>query len=66
MDEILDKLLPRIPHSRMLPGDLAVLEGDGGMDAVTICIGHKLIGWHEGSETMANIIPLEIKAAWRA
>ncbi|MEV4934612.1 DUF6950 family protein [Sphingobium sp. LSP13-1-1.1] len=62
----LDKFLPRIPHARMLPGDIAVLEGDGGMDAVTICIGHKLIGWHEGSDEMVNLIPLEIKAAWRA
>lgn len=65
MEQIFDSLLPRIPHARMLPGDIAILEGDNGMDAAVICVGHKVIGWHENSETMVNLIPLEIKAAWR-
>ena len=60
-----DAILPRIPYSRMLTGDIAVLEGDGGMDAAVICVGHKVIGWNEGSEQLVNLIPLEIKAAWR-
>jgi len=66
MERIFDSLLPRIPHSRMLPGDIALLDGDNGMDAAVICVGHKVIGWHEGSDQMVNMIPLEIKAAWRA
>ncbi|QPI73938.1 DUF6950 family protein [Sphingobium sp. Cam5-1] len=66
MEAIFDALLPRIPHARMLPGDIALLEGDNGLDAAVICVGHKVIGWHEGSDQMVNMIPLEIKAAWRA
>ncbi|WP_030538629.1 hypothetical protein [Sphingobium sp. DC-2] len=65
MEAIFDGLLPRIPYARMLPGDIALLEGDNGMDAAVICVGHKVIGWHEGSDQMVNMVPLEIKAAWR-
>ncbi len=63
---VLDSFLTRIPHARMLPGDVAVLEGENGMDAGVICVGFKVIGFHEGSEVMVNLIPLEVKAAWRA
>lgn len=61
-----DAILPRIPYSRMLPGDIAVLEGTDGLDAAVICVGHKVIGWHEESEGMVNLVPLDVKAAWRA
>lgn len=64
-EAIFDGLLPRIPHSRMLPGDIAILEGDHGFDATVICVGHKFAGWHEDSDVMVNIVPLQIKAAWR-
>lgn len=60
-----DAILPRIPHARMMLGDVAVLEGEGGMDAAVICLGHKVMGWHEESDKMVNLVPLEIKAAWR-
>ncbi|WP_311267445.1 DUF6950 family protein [Sphingobium sp. WCS2017Hpa-17] len=60
-----DAILPRIPHARMLLGDIAVLDGDGGMDAAVICVGHKVFGWHEDSDVPVNLVPLQIKAAWR-
>lgn len=66
MVAVLDRILPRIPYALMAPGDLAVLEGDHEMDAVVICVGHKVIGWHEDADEMVNLIPREIKAAWRA
>lgn len=63
---ILDGMnLERIPYSRMLPGDVAVMEGEGGMDAVVICLGFKVCGWIEGTEEMVNITPIDIKQAWR-
>jgi hypothetical protein len=65
MIAILDAILPRIPYSRMLLGDIAVLEGTDGLDAGVICVGHKVIGWHQDSDVMVNLVPLEIKAAWR-
>lgn len=66
MVAILDSFLPQIPYARMLPGDLAVLEGEDDMDAVVICVGHKVMGWHQDADTLVNIIPNQIKAAWRA
>lgn len=63
---VLDKMLPRIAPARMLIGDIAVLEGEDGMDALVICVGHKVAGWHQDADEMVNLIPQEIKAAWRA
>lgn len=60
-----DAILPRIPYSRMLPGDIAVIEGDG-MDCAVICLGHKVFGWHQHAEHPVNMQILEIKASWRA
>lgn len=60
-----DAILPRIPHARMMLGDIAVLGGDEDMDAAVICVGHKVFGWHEDSEVPENLVPLQIKAAWR-
>jgi len=60
-----DAILPRIPFARMLPGDIAVLEGDGDMDCGVICVGHKVVGWHQNSDDLVNLVPLEVKAAWR-
>lgn len=62
---VLDSFLPRIPYARMLPGDVAILEGTDGMEAATICLGHKLWGWHQHSEEPVNMVFSEIAAAWR-
>lgn len=60
-----DAILPRIPHARMMLGDIAVLDGDGEMDAAVICVGHKVAGWHVESDRLENLVPLQVKAAWR-
>lgn len=63
---VLDTFLPRIPHARMWPGDIAVIEGTDGMDCGVLCLGHKVFGWHEDAEEPVNMELLHIKAAWRA
>ncbi|PNU02524.1 DUF6950 family protein [Novosphingobium guangzhouense] len=63
---VLDTFLPRIPYARMLPGDIAILDGTDSLECGMICVGHKLIGWAEGSDEMINFVPFDIKAAWRA
>lgn len=66
MVALFDSLLPRIPYSRMLDGDIAVMAGTDGLEAGVIRAGHKVIGWHEDRDEMVNLIPLDIIAAWRA
>lgn len=69
--ELLDRHFERIPHSRMLIGDLALLPHDPEEDvveAIAIFDGlAKLIGWHGAQpERMANISRANgnIIAAW--
>lgn len=68
LEKLLDSLLPRIVPAAMLPGDVALMEGDGELDAVTICLGHKLYGWHEDNDLREPvvIVPQAFKAAYRA
>lgn len=43
---MLDSLLERIPPAMMLPGDLAVVDGDEGFESVLVYLGpRKLMGW---------------------
>lgn len=68
MADIFDGLgLERITPAAMMVGDLAVLPGDGGFDAIVICAGNKMIGWHEGSDTLTAIgdTVQHIIGAWR-
>ncbi|AHE55542.1 DUF6950 family protein [Sphingomonas sanxanigenens] len=64
IEALLDSLLERIPPASMLLGDLALMEGDG-MDALTICVGAKVWGWHQDSDRPAAMTPLALKGAWR-
>lgn len=63
----LDSFLPRIAPASMLIGDVAAVAGTEGLDAVVICAGQKVYGWHESSETPVFIVPHPgaITAAWR-
>jgi hypothetical protein len=68
--DLLDATFPgcRIPPAAMLVGDLAVLPGADGIDAVVICGGTKMLGWHEaGGNTLAviDVSRGDIAAAWR-
>lgn len=67
IEQLLDSLLPKIPAARALPGDFILLEGepDDHLDAVTISMGRKVMGWHGETETCVMMTPLLIKAAYR-
>lgn len=65
--ELLDSLLVRIPPARMQLGDIAVLPGDDGLDAVFVCAGpRRVFGWREDQPTavMLAIRLDEVTAAW--
>lgn len=66
LESLFDSILPRIAPAEMLPGDLALMQGDGLFDAVTICVGRKQLGWFEGEDEAVMIVPYSLKAAWRA
>lgn len=66
VEELLDSLLPRIPSASSLPGDVVLMEGEHGFDAVMLSVGQKVVGWHQDVTSMATIIPRQIKGAWRA
>lgn len=63
---LLDSLLPRIAPAFALPGDVLTVQGDAGLDAVTISLGHKAFGWHEDAPGATTLIHREVKGAWRA
>ena len=65
LEALLDGLLPRIAPAAMWLGDIALLEGEGGIDAVMFNVGGKLAGWHESAERMVNVTALAVKGAWR-
>lgn len=67
---LIDALLPgaRIAPAEMLVGDVGVLPGEQGFDAVVICAGAKVLGWH-GAD-LSRLVPIEVcrgefLAAWR-
>lgn len=68
LQDMLGKVLVEIPPASMLPGDIALMEGHGTFDAITISVGRKVMGWHEdnGLQEPVMIVPEKIKAAFRA
>lgn len=67
---LIDALLPggRIAPAAMIVGDVGVLPGEQGFDAVVICAGAKVLGWH-GAD-LSRLMPIEVcrgefLAAWR-
>lgn len=67
LSALLDGLLSRIAPAAMLPGDVALMGGEGPLDAIVISVGHKVWGWHgdDLSQPWA-ITPFGFKGAWRA
>jgi hypothetical protein len=65
MEALFDSLLPRIAPAEMLPGDLALIEGEPPFDSCVICVGVKVMGWHQQADRLVNMTPHSIKAAWR-
>ncbi len=66
--EMLDALLPRIAPAQMALGDLAVVPGDAGMDAIFICAGpRKVFGWREDAPALVvlDVSLDEMTGSWR-
>lgn len=68
--ELLDKFFPRhFAPAFMLVGDLCVVDGEGGMDAVFISDGQgSLFGWHDAAPERMAVVKFaqaDIRAAWR-
>ena len=60
--------LPRIAPANMLVGDIAILPGEEGFDAVVISAGNKLLGWHPDDESGLQPIAeamAQVTGAWR-
>ncbi len=70
LEALLDKHFLRIPPAAMWIGDLALMAGGDGMDAIVIAAGGKMIGYHHDhlAEGLVNIEPDTAAAfigAWR-
>ena len=65
---MLDSMLVRIAPAQMMLGDLTVIPGDSGLDAIFICAGPlKVFGWdqREPALTLLDIDLNELTGAWR-
>lgn len=68
VSDMLDSMLPRIAPAQMLLGDLAVVEGDAGMDSIMVCAGPlRVFGWREDHPGLVvlGVTMDEISGAWR-
>jgi hypothetical protein len=59
LEDLLDAILPRIAPASMLVGDLALMPGGGGFDAIVIAAGGKVIGYHDDflDRGVVNVVP---------
>ena len=68
VSDMLDSLLPRIAPASMLLGDLALIKGAGGLDAIFICAGPlKVFGWRDDTPELVllDVSLDELQGAWR-
>lgn len=68
VSDMLDSLLERISPASMMLGDLAVIEGAGGLDAIFICAGPlKVFGWRDDAPDLVllDVSLGELQGAWR-
>ena len=66
--EMLNSLLPYIRPAEMVLGDLAVVPGDAGLDAIFVCAGpRKVFGWREDADGLVvlDVSMDEMTGAWR-
>ena len=66
--DMLDSMLPRIAPASMLLGDLALIKGAGGLDAIFTCAGPlKVFGWREDAPDLVvlDVSFGELEGAWR-
>ena len=64
---MLDAVLPgaRIAPMSMLLGDLAVVRGTEGFDAILLHAGNEALGWHEDGKRIVPMIVHQYVGAWR-
>lgn len=70
LEALLDSLLPRVAPAAMWLGDLALMAGGDGFDAIVINAGGKVLGYHDDrlGDGLVPIVPLgpsPFIAAWR-
>jgi hypothetical protein len=68
LEALFDSTLPRIAPAAMWVGDLALLPGEDGFEAVTIAVNGFVVGWHGDDLTRMHAIEVsqsDIRAAWR-
>ncbi len=71
LEQLLDKLFPRIAPLAAWVGDLVIMAGgDGGFDGIGIVAGGKIIGYHEDhlDRGLVNVVPVGPNpyiGAWR-
>lgn len=66
--DMLDAHLTRITPASMLLGDITLIEGAGGLDAIFICAGPlKVFGWREDAPDLVllDVSFGELQGAWR-
>jgi hypothetical protein len=67
LEALLDSMFPRIAPAAMLVGDLCIVPGEAGLDAIAISAGGALLMYHQDAEGLANVkeaLP-HVTAAWR-
>lgn len=64
---LLDTMLPRIAPLEMMLGDLALVPGEDGLDALGVSAGSALLMYHADADGLVPVkgALLDIKAAWR-
>lgn len=73
LEALADSFLQRIPPAMMLLGDIALMQSDEHFDqqklfdalVISAGPGGKVFGWHPDAPALANLVPLDIKVAWR-
>ena len=68
VSDMLDEFLPRIAPASMLLGDLALIKGAGGLDAIFICAGPlKVFGWRDDAPDLVllDVSFGDLQGAWR-
>lgn len=68
VSDMLDSLLPRIAPASMLLGDLALIKGAGGLDAIFICAGPlKVFGWRDDAPDLVllDVSFGDLEGAWQ-
>jgi hypothetical protein len=62
---VLDDHLERISGGMMLPGDMAILEGENRSEALLIHGGATWLGFSQDHDVMVNLVDVPVNEGWR-